>query len=223
MNPKVRAWAAKLATQADMIGPVGHELRNIFNTISLQAVVLSRRVPPEHRATVEELRHAVLEADKMLNILGNYRRSLDPPEEVVDLNHLLRLFENEWQSQGVVVTIEHEQPTPTLPANSFDIERLIRLSVANALPHTQPIRLSIRSDEDECVLLCVWDDGPTAEVPRLQDFFDPFVPARPGEQSLERAACESIVKRMGGSIWPENVAEGGFAINIRLPSNQATT
>jgi C4-dicarboxylate-specific signal transduction histidine kinase len=67
------------------------------------------------------------------------------------------------------------------------------------------------------VELIVEDSGPPLDPQQLSHVFD-LVSVRPGCNSLELAACKSIVRRLDGNIRAGNRTQGGVAVVVELPA-----
>jgi C4-dicarboxylate-specific signal transduction histidine kinase len=67
------------------------------------------------------------------------------------------------------------------------------------------------------VALIVEDTGPAVAEDLLAKVFEPHVSCRPGPNSLEMAACESIAKRLRGDVQAEGRAQG-LVVTVDLPA-----
>jgi len=96
---------------------------------------------------------------------------------------------------------------------------LLRLLLKNAAAVMTPGQGFIRIrtlHTGENVQLLVEDIGPTVPTELLHKLFEPTVICREGTNSLELAACRSIVRRCKGKIEAQNRPEGGLTIVVEL-------
>jgi C4-dicarboxylate-specific signal transduction histidine kinase len=75
------------------------------------------------------------------------------------------------------------------------------------------------SSQQGKVLLDVEDSGPSVVADALDALFNPFAAAtRPGENSLERAACWSIARRLEAKLHAAARPEGGLSVTVEFSS-----
>jgi len=208
-----------LCVLADMVGPVSHELQNVFNNIVLQAAILAREVPGEVRPDVDVMRRLGVQASQMMNRLDEYRHRLNVPREPVDLNRIIARVLDELPAAPGVTVEQDLDPLPPVLGNDSDLGRLLRLLVSNARAVLEvqgggavTVRTEVR---DRKVLLRVEDTGPSVEDDPGK-VLEPFVLARPGENSLELGACQGLARKLKARIRAENLSPRGLAVSVEL-------
>ena len=208
---------------ADMIGPVSHEMQNIFNNLVLQIALVSRDVPQEVRPEIDVMRRLSLEASAMMGKLDSYRYGLSVVRRPVDLNRTVASLLAGLPVRTVPVRQELSSSLPPVVANENDLRRLLGLLVANAraVVETQgggtvTVRTVAKAGKVGKVCLIVEDDGPGLGDEDPGKVFEPFVQARPGENSLELAACQGLVRKLGGVISAAGDGAKGLTVTVEL-------
>jgi hypothetical protein len=197
-----------LLNLADMIGPVSHELRNVFNNMVLTAAVLTRAVPEELRGQVAEFRSLALRANEMLTLLDHYRQAIVASRGLVDLNEAVEEAVNQCRANGLEVANKTSTDLPPVWAGRADVLRLIELLVSACRPPVQ-----VCTERTGSAVRLTVQAGPPPNGESFERFFDAFGPAGSGKSQLERAACQTIARRLGVTLRTEK-REGGMAVFI---------
>src|SRR5262249_40520802 len=229
-----------LADRGELTGPVVHELRNYLNDLLLHLALLEQGVPEDARPELDEIRRQGTEVAAMLNNLqessGNRHSDLDK----VDLNCVVSETAEDLQTkaagggrdsptrspgqggagdQGIRITLDLCSDRLAVMAQSADLKRLCSFLVRNAIAAAElndgyvTIRTERASDR---AVLCVADTGPAVSADPAQ-IFEPHPPGRAGRNTLELAACRSLVRRRRGAIRAELGSEQGLSITVQLP------
>ena len=191
---------SSLLTLADMVSPVSHELRNVFNNIVLKAAILSQAVPEELRDQAADFRALAMRANEMLSFLDQYRQKIVAARQPLDLNAVVLEAVDRCQAAGSAVT---KKTTPDLPpvwGNQADVRRLVELLVA---AFQGPVQV-LTDRSAAAVRLTVQDSGPLPRAEELESFFEPFGPPGASQSGLELAACQTIARRLKAAIRAEN-------------------
>lgn len=225
-----RKQQTSLCALADMVGPVSHELQNVFNNIILQAAIISRDVPEAVRPEVEVIRGVGRQASQMMHRLDEYRYRIQAVRRPVDLNAVVAAALDELGSGGsapaVTVGADLARSLPRAWGNDSDLRRLVLLLVRNARSAleaqgggTVTVRTGKQADK---VVLRVEDDGPAVGDDPGQ-VFDPFAEPRPGANGLELAACVGLMRKLRSpapgapaAIRAENRDPRGLVIVVEL-------
>ncbi len=150
--------------------------------------------------------------------------------EAVDLSEMLHSVladaAVEAQSRQCRLHLEHAEPV-TVQGNAQLIHSAIENVVRNAVrytPENTAVTLSLMSgvQSDPRAVISVRDCGPGVPENMLARLFEPFVRVgdardrNSGGYGLGLAIAERAVRLHGGEISACNLAEGGFAVTIRL-------
>jgi signal transduction histidine kinase len=238
-----------LANVGELVGPLAHEFNNILNTLLLQTAVLGAKAPKELRADLATIRQQGNSLAALVKQVQQYRRALQPKDQHVDLNRILKavteeLSRNELEASTrilprILVSEQTAQPSqpdresvnvrlalaPKLPpvlGSVSDLKRLFRFLLRNAVAVVPPGgTVSVRTELlPGKVFAAVEDTGPSISPQLLAQLFEAGLLSREGTNSLELTACKNLVKRLQGSIRAENRADGGVAILLELPATE---
>lgn len=213
-----------------------HELRTPLNAIAGFAETLQRfedRLSAEQRRSITSrllsntdrlsaLIEDLLDVDRLTSGLVEANRA---PH---DVKGLVERVVADCVPEGRHLDLDLE---PTVAAvDAAKIERVVQNLVANALRHSPPdgvIRVGLTTDEHG-VLLTVRDQGAGIAEGYTERIFEPFVQgperansAQPGT-GLGLALVRELVELHGGSVTASNLASGGAAFEVRLPSDLDT-
>ena len=75
--------------------------------------------------------------------------------------------------------------------------------------------------EVNVVEIVVADNGPGFKTGSMSQVFDPYVTTKPKGTGLGLAIVKKLVEEHAGTIQAENREDGGAAIRIELPINEA--
>jgi signal transduction histidine kinase len=205
---------------ADLVSPVSHELRNVFNSIVLQAALLRREVAEDLGREVEVIRRLGNQASQMLNRLDDYRHRIAVPRLPLDLNRIATAALAELPPvPGVTVGLDLAPSLPPVPGSENEVRRLLHLLVNNAGTVLQlhgggtvTVRTGARGNK---VLLCVEDDGPVV-ADDAGKVLEPFVLARAGENSLELGACQGLAGKLRARLRADNRDPSGVVVTAEF-------
>ncbi len=197
-----------LLNLADMMGPISHELRNIFNNMVLNTAILARAVPENLRSQVAEFKSLALRANEMLTILDHHRQRIVAIRRPLDLNEVVEEAMQQFRAKGVEVTKQTAAGLPPVWGNQAEISRLIQLLVGTCKPP-----LEIRTEHAGSVVQLVVAGGPLPKGESVEHFFDSFGPPGSGQSHLERAACQTIARRLGTPIRVKS-RDGGMMVLV---------
>lgn len=192
-----------LLNLADMMGPVSHELRNVFNNMVLNTAILARAIPETHRSQVAEFRSLALRANEMLTMLDHYRHRIVAIRQPLDLNEVVEEAVERCQANRVEAARELAADLPKVWGNCLDLGRLVELLIQTCRPPVQ-VQTCRAGTTVELVVL----GGPLPAGEALEKFFDPFGPSGSAQAHLDRAACHTIARRLGTPIRAKSRDEG---------------
>jgi signal transduction histidine kinase len=124
------------------------------------------------------------------------------------------------EKEAVSVLLELAPQLPAVFGSYADLRRLCTFLVRNALgvaalcSGTVAVRTDLKQGK---LILRVEDSGPSIAPEQLGQMFEAGSVCRAGSDSLELAACKSLVRRLQGRIHGETRGNGGMAIVVELP------
>lgn len=238
---------SSLASTGELAGPLAHEFNNFLNIVLLHIALLEAEIPEKFRPELTELRRQGASMTSLVKQFQQYRRRQQPAQQPVDVNGLVldtvrALAGSPAESnQGLAIKLPPSSKidstgrgrsaavpldvvlAPDLPSvlgSAADLRRLCTFLLTNAAAATATVggRVTIQTESrDDHVVLRVEDAGPAVSPESLPQFFEPAGAGRPGTNSLELAACETLVRRLQGKIRCEERGQVGLVVFVELP------
>jgi signal transduction histidine kinase len=236
-----------LASTGELASPLTHEFNNFLNIVLLHVALLETEVPEKLRPELIELRRQGATMTRLVKQFQQHRRRLHLVPIPVDINRLVQEVVGPLASpqgnpgQGFVIKLPPSsrieitglsRPAsvplnlalavnlPLVLGSPADVKRLCTFLLTNAAVAAGSVGgcVSIRTNYmDSHVFLRVEDTGPPLSPDVLHQVFEPASAGRPETNTLELAACETLVRRLQGRIRCENRPEGGVAVTVELP------
>jgi hypothetical protein len=226
-----RDWLADLG---EIVGPVTHEFNNFLNTVMLQAAVMEMSAPANLKVELQSLKSQGKQVARVVKQLQQYRRRPAKPAPA-DLN------------RAAEAAAEAVEQAPTRPDSGPRVRRAgsagtddvpLRLSLAGGLPLVSGPAADVRrlcrfllttaawtvaGDGSLCLTTCPADGGAILRLEvagaasrALAQLLDGPIDTE-GIHGLELAACQSLMRRLGGSMRTELIS-GGEALVVELPA-----
>lgn len=224
--------AERMAAVGTLASSLAHEVRNPLNSISLQLVLLSRRVArlgdaadPEIALLVENARR---EIDRLDGLVGEFL-SLSTIDRVRLSEHDLRdivrevlgLLAPAAQQKGLSLDEGVTEPVPRILLDGEKIKQVLINLVRNAIeatPEGGSIRVSTRLSGDALVI-DVTDTGMGIE-PGL-DVFDFFTTTKRGGTGLGLPIARRIVEAHGGRLTFESEPGAGTTFSVTFKTAES--
>ena len=189
---------------------VVHELSNVLNAILLQTAVIQQKAADPLRSQLAVIRDQGRLAVDQLGQLHRYRRDSRPPPISVDLHRVIRQAVTAGPPRGPAVNLNLTPSLPTVLGTLSDLKLLATLLVKHAVAVT-PLGGTVwirTTQKGDIVEFHVQDGGPLLDPETLEKLFDPTAPNRDGAIPLELAICQTLVRRLNGSLRAEARADG---------------
>jgi two-component system, OmpR family, sensor kinase len=236
VDDMVKRLAVLVESQQRFVAHAAHELRSPLTALygELQLALRRSRSAEEYRAAIEEsldsARRLTALAEDLL-ALARIGSAHESPHTPVPLDEVAKNAASwvapEAARRDVELTIDADGST--VLGRAFDLERLLRNLLDNAVRHSPDgghVRLAARS-EGETVLLTVVDDGPGVPAEDRERVFEPFFRAaserpREGGSGLGLAIVREIARGHGGDVSVEAGPDGkGALFRATLPAAPA--
>jgi PAS domain S-box-containing protein len=218
------ARGERLADLGRMAASIAHEIRNPLGAIVNSIGVLRR---PGGAADPQLLNIVTEEAARLDGIIREFLLFARPPARApqpCDLPSLVDetvvLFRRDEQlPRASTVTVRCGPDLPLLLVDPKQLRQVLWNLLKNgaeAIAEGGHIDVSVDLEPSgDAVTVIVTDDGHGVADPSA--IFEPFYTTRAQGTGLGLAVVSRIVRDHGGSVWAENLAEGGARFVCRLP------
>jgi len=225
--------ARALAFREQMIGILGHDLRNPLGAVqALSALILRRNhLPQGVRESIAGIGGA---AQRMLEMIGTlldftdarFTGTLPMAPVPTDLHEVCRNVVRELRAvapdRAIELALDGDGRGVWDPAR---MAQVVSNLVSNALQHgakEAPVRVSVGGDE-ECAVLAVENQGEAIAPELLPVLFEPFSRGSLPDASSARGLglglyiVRQVVTAHGGTIDLDSTSERGTVFTVRLP------
>jgi PAS domain S-box-containing protein len=230
--------AQALAFRDQVIGILGHDLKNPLGAVRALATLLQRRadLPAAARGSVEEIERAT---ERMLELIGTlldfatsrFTGTLPVAPVPSDLREVCRAAVDELRAASPGRRIDLElQGDATGSWDPARVAQVVSNLVANALQHGAPgapVAVRVRGRPGD-VVVAVRNEGPAIPPELRAVMFEPFCrgsslrdAARARGLGLGLYIAREIVRAHGGSIDVESDDARGTTFTVRLPRRTA--
>ncbi|WP_043113826.1 sensor histidine kinase [Solimonas soli] len=222
--------ASQLAAIGEFAAMMAHEIRTPLGILRSSAQMLERDagISGESRELIGFIDGETQRLNRLVGDLLDRARVRAPqrlPENLDALvDRCLAMLSAQAARQGA--TLEHEPcADPVADVDAEQMTQVLLNLLLNAL-HVVPqgggrVRVALRSEGDDVLLIEVADNGPGIAPAERQRVFEPFVYRREGGLGLGLAVVKQIVSAHGGDIAVDAAALGGARFRIRLPRRAA--
>jgi two-component system NtrC family sensor kinase len=183
----------------------------------------------EFQDAMTKIESHVERAKKVIHRLLGFARRMEPVEEKVDINKILRetigFLENDARYKSIEIKTNFSEKLPETISDSSQIQQVFLNILNNAVDAIgKDGEIQIRTD---CVLkdkekeieVCISDNGPGIPNEMLQRIFDPFFTTKEVGRGtgLGLSISYSIVEKLGGRIMVASEVGKGATFTIYFP------
>jgi len=231
--------AQRDAAWGEVARRLAHEIKNPLTPIQLSAERIRHKcmdgLAAPARDTLDRATRTIVEQVEslkaMVNAFSDYARPAPMQPEPVDINALIRDVVELYRGRHYPVDMRLDLD-PAAPLISADPGRLrqvlhnLVLNAVDALAATPSPTLTLQTraagqGEAHWVELQVHDNGPGFDASVMDRLFEPYVTTKDKGTGLGLAIVKKIVEEHNGTLWAENLGEGGARLTIRLPAPAA--
>lgn len=217
----------KMAVVGTFASGLAHEVRNPLNSMSLQLVILERRLASlgeqgeMSRVTAiirEEIDRLNRLVDDFLMFSRTNRIHFQPASLDAVVDDVMHLLRPEARSQGV--TLRRQQLGDPLPALRMDVEKMKQVVInlvknaMEAMPEGGSVIVESGLREGRACL-AVRDTGPG--LPEGVDVFQIFTTTKAKGTGLGLSIAQQVVLEHGGEILARSAPGEGATLEISLP------
>jgi two-component system, NtrC family, sensor histidine kinase HydH len=211
----------RLATFGQLVGSIGHELRNPLGVIESSLYILDSRVGADERAKkhVSRIGEQLRVANGIITALLDMIRDKPLMREKVELQTTLASVLASLPLGSTRVVTDGFEALPAIDADAAQIRQVLANLVENAVHAAGPDgEVHVRAGvEGNTVELAVEDSGPGVDTQTLRRLFEPLVTTKTKGIGLGLALVRRIVARHGGTVVYAPRQGHGARFVVRLP------
>jgi signal transduction histidine kinase len=212
----------RLATFGQLVGSIGHELRNPLGVIESSLYILGQRIGDDERAKKhigrigEQLRVANGIVTALLDMIRDKPLVREPVSLAATVASVLGALSPPPELR---LTVQGLDTLPPIDADAAQVRTVIMNLVDNAIAAAGAAgEVVIRGRADDGVTeVAVEDSGPGVDSQTLRRLFEPLVTTKAKGIGLGLALVRRIVTRHGGTVTYRARDGGGACFAVRLP------
>jgi len=218
-----QARVERLSTFGQLVGSIGHDLRNPLGVIETSLFILRGRVGQDERAIkhVDRIKEQLDQANGIIsNLLDMIRNRPLAAEPVVLAEVVAGVMGAVKAPPGVALEVSGLGGLPAVQGDPVQLRQVLVNLVENAVYAASPIgSVAVRGRRlDGQVLLDVEDTGPGVDPATRRRLFEPLITTKERGIGLGLALVKRIAERHGGGVEYSDRAGGGARFTVRLPA-----
>jgi PAS domain S-box-containing protein len=232
------AQSSRVSVAGELSTALAHEVSQPLTAILANASAARRYLlhdPPdlqELREIMEAIADDNRRAAAVFSRFGSLLRKSDSRREPLELNDVvgsvLDIARSDIISRGVSLTKSLGEQLPRVFGDAVQLQQVLLNLVINAcdamdgLPAgSRHLAVTTALDDARNVRVTVTDNGVGVPDDRAEEIFEPFVTSKTHRLGLGLAICRSIMSAHDGSLWVEQLPDGGAAFSFSLPPFEA--
>jgi len=221
-----QARAERLATFGQLVGSIGHELRNPLGVMESSLYLLKSRAGQDERIKkhADRIGEQIAVANNIISALLDMIRDKPLLREPVQLARLIAEVQSALSiPQDVRIAVDIDDAAASVHGDPTQLGQALRNLLENALHAVGPaghIQVAVRRIGD-ATEIAIADSGPGVDPAIQKRLFEPLISAKPGGIGLGLSLVRRIVERHGGSVSyaPDAQRGHGARFVLRLPIN----
>ena len=218
-----QARAERLATFGQLVGSIGHDLRNPLGVIETSLFILRGRVGEEEKTVkhLDRISEQLGVANAIISSLLDMIRSRPLQRERVRLAEIVAGAAGAVKRPaGVALSVDGIDALPEVEGDPVQLRQVFVNLLENAVYAASPqgavaVRATAR---DGAVEVHVEDSGPGVDLATRRRLFEPLITTKERGIGLRLALVKQIAERHGGTVAYSDRAEGGARFTVRLRS-----
>ncbi len=218
-----QARVERLSTFGQLVGSIGHDLRNPLGVIETSLFILRGRVGDDERARkhVERIGEQLGVANGIITNLLDMIRDRPLAREPLRLPALVTsVLDAVKRPPGVDVALEGLDDLPEVSGDPGQLRQVLVNLIENAVFAAAPAGVvTVRGRrEPGAVALEVDDTGPGVDPSTRRRLFEPLITTKEKGVGLGLALVKRIAERHGGTVEYADRPGGGARFVVRVPS-----
>jgi signal transduction histidine kinase len=213
----------RLATFGQLVGSIGHELRNPLGVIESSLYILKGRVGSDERGVkhIQRIGEQLGIANQIISDLLDMIRDRPLERASVRLADVVSsAVAAVKHPPAVTITVEGVDDLPAIAADASKLRQVLVNLIDNAVHACGSAgAVTVRgASEPGLVTIAVEDTGPGLDAAVRARIFEPLITTKAKGIGLGLALVRRIVERHGGTVKYEPRAGGGARFVVRLPA-----
>jgi two-component system, NtrC family, sensor histidine kinase HydH len=218
-----QARVERLSTFGQLVGSIGHDLRNPLGVIETSVYILRSRVGEDERAKkhLDRIGEQLGVANGIITNLLDMIRNRPLARERVALGAVLGgAAEAVKRPAGVSLALDGLDTLPPVEGDPVQLRQVFVNLLENAVFAASPEgAVAVRGRAaDGAVTLDVEDSGPGVDPATRRRLFEPLITTKDRGIGLGLALVKRIAERHGGSVEYSDRPGGGARFTVRLPA-----
>lgn len=221
---------SQLLRQAEMgimVASFAHDVRNVFNSILLNAEAAQMSFPESKELTEKMMiiKDECENINQLMESVLSYSSSFERNKQAIDVFFMLERLLERWkpklQRLNIKSILQTEQVIPQIMGDPRSLEQVFNNLISNAkdamTSNGGMLGIYISQLKNENVVeIKISDSGAGIPEELINKIFDPYFSTRPGGTGLGLAITKKIVEIHHGDIMVESFP-GGTTFKIHLP------
>ena len=217
-----QARVERLSTFGQLVGSIGHDLRNPLGVIETSLYILRGRIGEDERAKkhVDRIAEQLGVANGIITNLLDMIRNRPLVKDLIALGEVLAgAAASVKHPADVTVTLDGLDALPQVEGDAVQLRQVFTNLLENAVYAASPAgKVAVRGRvADGAVEVDVEDSGPGVDPATQRRLFEPLNSTKEKGIGLGLALVKRIAERHGGSVSYSDRAEGGARFTVRLP------
>lgn len=217
-----QARTERLSTFGQLVGSIGHDLRNPLGVIESSIFILRGRIGGDARVDkhLDRIRDQLAVANGIITNLLDIIRNRPVARQRVELAAVIAAAaESLARPEGVRVESEGVAEL-VVGGDAGQLRQVFVNLIGNAIEAASPSgSVLVRGRRDgRDVVVAVEDTGRGVDPAVARRLFEPLITTKPNGIGLGLALVKRIVERHGGSVDHEPREGGGARFTVRLPA-----
>jgi signal transduction histidine kinase len=221
-----QARVERLSTFGQLVGSIGHDLRNPLGVIETSLYILRGRVGHDERIVkhLDRIAEQLQVANGIISNLLDMIRSRPLAREPVRIEEVVKgAVESVKRPPGVALALDGIEALPPVDGDPVQLRQVLTNLLENAVYAASPTgAVTVRGRRSNgAVEVDVEDTGPGVDPATRLRLFEPLITTKEKGIGLGLALVKRITERHGGGVSYSDRPGGGARFTVRLPAGEA--